>query len=199
MLPLSIYEFPNGDAPGEPIFVPRSADAPEGDGLVIAVAYRGAWPAAISSYSTPETSRPGALESPRCRDGFPSASTEIGGQRSASSQSSAETPNQEQPHLFVEEAAAECGLSGMGARGGGARPADGSIGDLPREWRSGPRGRGGFLPVARQCPNRGHSHRIARPTFETLWRWPLSGGRGATRLHRPSINKAHWSRAMRGN
>jgi carotenoid cleavage dioxygenase len=35
------YTFPAGDAPGEPVFVPRSADAPEGDGWVIAVVYRG--------------------------------------------------------------------------------------------------------------------------------------------------------------
>ena len=36
------YAFPEGDAPGEPIFVPRSPDAPEGDGFVIAVVYRAA-------------------------------------------------------------------------------------------------------------------------------------------------------------
>ena len=36
----TIYEFPPGDAPGEPIFVPRSAEAPEGNGWVIAVVYR---------------------------------------------------------------------------------------------------------------------------------------------------------------
>jgi carotenoid cleavage dioxygenase len=35
------YVFPAGDSPGEPIFVPRSAEAPEGDGWVIAVVYRG--------------------------------------------------------------------------------------------------------------------------------------------------------------
>ncbi len=34
------YELPAGDAPGEPIFVPRSAEAPEGDGFVIALVYR---------------------------------------------------------------------------------------------------------------------------------------------------------------
>ncbi len=34
--------FAAGDAPGEPVFVPRSADAPEGDGWVVAVVYRGA-------------------------------------------------------------------------------------------------------------------------------------------------------------
>ena len=34
------YEFLTGDAPGEPIFVPRSPDAPEGDGWIIAVVYR---------------------------------------------------------------------------------------------------------------------------------------------------------------
>ena len=36
------YIFPAGDAPGEPVFVPRSADAPEGDGWVVAVVYRAA-------------------------------------------------------------------------------------------------------------------------------------------------------------
>ena len=36
------YVFPGGDAPGEPVFVPRSADAPEGDGWVVAVVYRAA-------------------------------------------------------------------------------------------------------------------------------------------------------------
>ena len=35
------YELPLGDAISEPVFVPRSADAPEGDGWLLAVAYRG--------------------------------------------------------------------------------------------------------------------------------------------------------------
>ena len=30
------------DAPGEPVFVPRSASAPEGDGYIISVVYRAA-------------------------------------------------------------------------------------------------------------------------------------------------------------
>jgi carotenoid cleavage dioxygenase len=34
--------FEPGDAPGEPVFVPRSADADEGDGWVVATVYRGA-------------------------------------------------------------------------------------------------------------------------------------------------------------
>jgi len=38
----STWMLPEGDAIGEPVFVPRSADAPEGDGWVTAVAYRGA-------------------------------------------------------------------------------------------------------------------------------------------------------------
>ncbi|HTK80167.1 MAG TPA: carotenoid oxygenase family protein [Rhizomicrobium sp.] len=38
----SVYEFPATDAPGEPVFVPRSADAAEGDGWLVAVVYRGA-------------------------------------------------------------------------------------------------------------------------------------------------------------
>jgi carotenoid cleavage dioxygenase len=37
-----VYEFGPGDAPGEPIFIPRSADAAEGDGWVVAVVYRAA-------------------------------------------------------------------------------------------------------------------------------------------------------------
>jgi carotenoid cleavage dioxygenase len=36
------YELPEGDAVGEPIFVPRTADAAEGDGWLLTVAYRGA-------------------------------------------------------------------------------------------------------------------------------------------------------------
>jgi carotenoid cleavage dioxygenase-like enzyme len=36
------YAFAPGEAPGEPIFVPRSADAPEGDGWLIATLYRAA-------------------------------------------------------------------------------------------------------------------------------------------------------------
>ena len=36
------YSFAAGDAPGEPVFVPRSAEAPEGDGWVIATVYRAA-------------------------------------------------------------------------------------------------------------------------------------------------------------
>ncbi|HEY1425158.1 MAG TPA: carotenoid oxygenase family protein, partial [Caulobacteraceae bacterium] len=32
-----------GDSPGEPVFVPRSADAAEGDGWLVAVVYRGAY------------------------------------------------------------------------------------------------------------------------------------------------------------
>jgi carotenoid cleavage dioxygenase len=38
----SVYEFARGDAPGEPVFVPRTVDAPEGDGWLLAVVYRGA-------------------------------------------------------------------------------------------------------------------------------------------------------------
>jgi len=36
------HTLPVGDAVGEPVFVPRSADAEEGDGFVLALAYRGA-------------------------------------------------------------------------------------------------------------------------------------------------------------
>ena len=36
------YRFAPGEAPGEPIFVPRSADAEEGDGWIIATLYRAA-------------------------------------------------------------------------------------------------------------------------------------------------------------
>jgi len=35
------HVFPAGDSPGEPVFVPRSADAAEGDGWLVAVVYRG--------------------------------------------------------------------------------------------------------------------------------------------------------------
>ncbi len=37
-----MFELPEGDATGEPQFVPRSDDAPEGDGFVLAIVYRGA-------------------------------------------------------------------------------------------------------------------------------------------------------------
>ncbi|MDM0111723.1 carotenoid oxygenase family protein [Variovorax sp. J22R133] len=37
-----VYEFPTLDRVSEPVFVPRSDDAPEGDGWVLAVAWRGA-------------------------------------------------------------------------------------------------------------------------------------------------------------
>jgi carotenoid cleavage dioxygenase len=36
----SAYEFAGGDAPGEPVFIPRTQDAAEGDGWVIATVYR---------------------------------------------------------------------------------------------------------------------------------------------------------------
>jgi len=36
------HELGAGDAVGEPIFVPRTPDAPEGDGWLLAVVYRGA-------------------------------------------------------------------------------------------------------------------------------------------------------------
>jgi len=39
---LVALEFARGDAPGEPVFVPRTADAPEGDGWLLSVVYRGA-------------------------------------------------------------------------------------------------------------------------------------------------------------
>ena len=37
-----MHRVPEGDALGEAVFVPRAADAPEGDGFLIALAYRGA-------------------------------------------------------------------------------------------------------------------------------------------------------------
>jgi carotenoid cleavage dioxygenase-like enzyme len=36
-----VHQFAAGDVPGEPVFVPRSADAAEGDGWLVAVVYRG--------------------------------------------------------------------------------------------------------------------------------------------------------------
>ncbi len=38
----SIFTFPAGDAPGEPVFAPRRDDADEGDGWLLALVYRGA-------------------------------------------------------------------------------------------------------------------------------------------------------------
>ena len=37
-----LYEFPAGDVPGEPIFIPRSRKAEEGDGWLLSLVYRGA-------------------------------------------------------------------------------------------------------------------------------------------------------------
>jgi carotenoid cleavage dioxygenase len=37
-----VFELPGGDAASEPVFVPRAADAPEGDGWITAVVYRAA-------------------------------------------------------------------------------------------------------------------------------------------------------------
>ena len=38
----TLHTLPGGDAVSEPVFVPRGADAPEGDGWLLAVAWRGA-------------------------------------------------------------------------------------------------------------------------------------------------------------
>jgi carotenoid cleavage dioxygenase len=38
----SVFELPRGDATAEPVFVPRSTDAAEGDGWLVTVIYRGA-------------------------------------------------------------------------------------------------------------------------------------------------------------
>jgi carotenoid cleavage dioxygenase len=38
----SVHSLAKGDAAGEPVFVPRSAEAGEGDGFLVAVAYRAA-------------------------------------------------------------------------------------------------------------------------------------------------------------
>lgn len=38
----AVYPFAEGEAPGEPVFVPRSEGAPEGDGWLVATLYRGA-------------------------------------------------------------------------------------------------------------------------------------------------------------
>jgi carotenoid cleavage dioxygenase-like enzyme len=37
-----VHQLPDGDATGEPVFVPRSAAAPEGDGWIVSLIYRGA-------------------------------------------------------------------------------------------------------------------------------------------------------------
>jgi carotenoid cleavage dioxygenase-like enzyme len=37
-----VYELPTGDATSEPVFVPRSADAREGDGWLLATVWRAA-------------------------------------------------------------------------------------------------------------------------------------------------------------
>jgi len=38
----TLYNLPDGDAPGEPVFIPRTQDAAEGDGWLIALIYRAA-------------------------------------------------------------------------------------------------------------------------------------------------------------
>ena len=77
------YGFAAGDAPGEPVFVPRSADAPEGDGWVIAVVYRGAEDRSdFVVFDAGRHSRPDRSGSPNCRGGFRSASTATGGRPS---------------------------------------------------------------------------------------------------------------------
>jgi carotenoid cleavage dioxygenase len=38
----TLRRFSNGDSVGEPVFVPRSAAAPEGDGWILAVVHRAA-------------------------------------------------------------------------------------------------------------------------------------------------------------
>ena len=37
----NVYRFADGDAPGEPVFVPRSVHAAEGDGFLVTTVYRG--------------------------------------------------------------------------------------------------------------------------------------------------------------
>jgi carotenoid cleavage dioxygenase len=37
-----VYTFSSGDVPGEPVFVPRASNAPEGDGWLVATVYRAA-------------------------------------------------------------------------------------------------------------------------------------------------------------
>ena len=37
-----MHQFAPGDSPGEPVFVPRDANAPEGDGFLVATLYRAA-------------------------------------------------------------------------------------------------------------------------------------------------------------
>lgn len=38
----TVHQFAAGDVPGEPVFVPRAANSPEGDGWLVALVYRGA-------------------------------------------------------------------------------------------------------------------------------------------------------------
>ena len=38
----SLYRLPEGDRTGEPVFVPRTPEAPEGDGFLLATIYRAA-------------------------------------------------------------------------------------------------------------------------------------------------------------
>jgi carotenoid cleavage dioxygenase-like enzyme len=78
------YRFARGDAPGEPVFVPRSADSPEGDGWVVAVVYRGVEDRSDFVVFDAGAIEAGPIGSPNCRGGFRSASTETGGWRKGS-------------------------------------------------------------------------------------------------------------------
>ena len=72
----SDHVSPAGDSPGEPVFVPRSADAPEGDGWLLAWSIAAPRTAATSPSSRRRLARP--VASPSCRAACPSASTATG-------------------------------------------------------------------------------------------------------------------------
>jgi carotenoid cleavage dioxygenase len=73
-----IYTLPDDDATSEPVFVPRSADAHEGDGWILAVVYRGQQRVAIFSCSTRQTSLRGRWPRPNCRIACRTAFTATG-------------------------------------------------------------------------------------------------------------------------
>ena len=77
------YQFAAGDAPGDPVFVPRSADAPEATDGSSHWSIAAPRTAAILLSSTRRRFKPGRSGPPNCRGGFRSASTGTGGRHKA--------------------------------------------------------------------------------------------------------------------
>jgi carotenoid cleavage dioxygenase-like enzyme len=77
--PAHDHLYDAGDSPGEPVFVPRSADAAEGDGWLVAVVYRGAEDRSDFVVFDAQDVAAGPIATPRFRAACRSASTATGG------------------------------------------------------------------------------------------------------------------------